>query len=186
MDNDSEELSFHFSFKEAAYLVGNAQATLYMSCPDHDDMDVCVQLRKVDRNGRILQQINIPSKDSGIEEADVERINPLVYLGPSGYLRASHRFIDRDASIQSFPEHDYTEQHKVDPGTIVRLDIGFWQTAIAFDAGEGLILKVSGHSMTLAEFPALRGNESLENVGTHHVHIGGSHASYITIPLVTL
>ncbi|KAK2027851.1 alpha/beta-hydrolase [Colletotrichum zoysiae] len=185
-DNDSEELSFCFTFEETAYLVGNAQATLYLSCLDHDDMDVCVQLRKTDRNGRILQQINIPAKDSGIEEANVERINSLVYLGPSGYLRASHRAIDSAASIPDFPEHDYTKQHKVNPGTIVKLEIGLWQTGIAFEAGEGLVLKVSGHSMTLAEFPVLRGKESLENVGTHHVHLGGSTSSYITIPLVKL
>ncbi|KAF4334683.1 cocaine esterase [Fusarium beomiforme] len=184
-DSDSEELKFQYTFRDAVYLVGNAQATLYMSCLDHDDLDVCVQLRKTDREGRILQNINIPSKDSGIEDEDVERINSLVYLGPSGYLRASHRAVDSEASIPNFPEHDYTEKHKVKPGTVVRLDIGLWQTGMAFEAGEGLMLKVSGHSMTLAEFPGLRGNESLENVGTHHVHLGGSTASYITIPLVT-
>lgn len=186
MGNDPEELSFRFTFDEPVYLVGNAQASLYMSCADHDDMDVCVQLRKVDRNGRVLHQINIPSKDWGIKDEDVEMINPLVYLGPSGYLRASHRSIAQEASIQNFPEHDYTEQHKVDPGTIVRMDIGLWQTAMSFDAGEGFILKVSGHGMTLAEFSNLRGTESLENVGVHNVHLGGSTASYLTIPLVTL
>ncbi|KAF5238961.1 hypothetical protein FANTH_10133 [Fusarium anthophilum] len=186
MDSDSEELRFEYTFREAVYLVGNAQATLYMSCPDHDDFDVCVQLRKIDRDGKGLQNINIPSKDSGIEDEDVERINSLVYLGPSGYLRASHRAVDSEASIPNFPEHDYTQQQKVNPGTIVRLDIGLWQTGMAFEEGEGLMLKVSGHSMTLAEFSVLRGNESMENIGTHRVHLGGSTPSYLTIPLVTI
>ncbi|CVL11485.1 related to cocaine esterase [Fusarium proliferatum] len=185
MDSDPEELKFEYTFRDAVYLVGNAQATLYMSCLEHDDFDVCVQLRKIDRNGKVLQNINIPSKDSGIQDNDVERINSLVYLGPSGYLRASHRALDSETSILNFPEHDYTEQQKVKPGTIVRLDIGLWQTGMAFEGGEGLMLKISGHSMTLAEFPNLRGNESMENVGTHHVHVGGSTASYLTIPLVT-
>jgi hypothetical protein len=186
MGNDSEELKFRFTFKDVAYLVGNARATLYVSCLDHDDMDVCVQLRKVNWKGEVLEYINIPSKDSGIKDEDVERMNPLMYLGPSGYLRASHRAIDLEASTTNFPEHDYTQREKITPGTIVKLDIGLWQTGMAFEAGEGLLFKISGHSMTLAEFPNLRGHESLENVGTHYVHLGGSTASYITIPLVTL
>jgi len=186
VDADPGELRFQFEFKEPAYLLGNARATLNVSCNDHDDMDVWVQLRKVDRNGKLLQSINIPSKDSGQADEEVERSNPLVYLGPTGVLRASHRAIDREASTPTFPEHDYVHEDKVPPGTVVELQIGLWQTGIAFEVGERLMLKVSGHNMVLAEFPPIRGKENLENRGVHNVHIGASRPSSISIPLVSL
>jgi predicted acyl esterase len=69
---------------------------------------------------------------------------------------------------------------------VVKLDIGLWQTGMVFDVGEKLVFKVSGHCMTLAEFPQLRGAELQANRGTHIVHMGGPHKSHISIPLVTL
>jgi predicted acyl esterase len=186
VDDDPGELKFQYEFKEKAYLLGNARATFHVSCNDHDDFDVWVQLRKVDKNGKLLQQVNIPSKDSGLADEEVERSNPLVYLGPTGVLRASHRKIDAAASTPTFPEHDYAHENKVPPGTVVELQIGLWQTGIAFQEGERLMLKVSGHNMVLAEFPPIRGKESLENIGMHNLHIGALRPSSISIPLVSL
>lgn len=186
VDEDPEELRFSFEFKKPSVLLGNARAALYVSCNDHDDMDVWVQLRKLDRTGKLLQNINIPSKDTGLADEEVERSNPLVYLGPTGVLRASHRRIDPETSTAQFPEHDYVHTDKIPPGTIVELQIGLWQTGITFEAGEKLMLKVSGHNMVLAEFPPLRGKESQENRGVHHVHMSGATPSSITIPLVSL
>lgn len=186
MDADQEELSFEFVFQEPTYLVGSARAKLYMSCLDHDDIDVWVMLRKVDRHGKVLQQMTIPQKDSGLNDEDVPRINPLCYLGPSGVLRASYREIDPEASTPSFPEHNYVDKRPVPPGTVVKLEIGLWQTGMSFEGGERLLFKVSGHNMCLAEFPMLRGQESNENHGVHNLHLGGSTPSSITIPLVTV
>ena len=64
------------------------------------------------------------------------------------------------------------------------MDIGIWQTGIVFEAGEKLVLKVSGHSMTLAEFTALRGQLTTSNVGRHVLHLGGMHPSRLMIPVV--
>lgn len=194
MDNDSEELQFHHTFQSPAYLVGSARARLFMSTPDHDDMDVWVQLRKVDRHGTVLQQLTIPSRDSppssnpdADDEVDVLQ-NPLRYLGPSGALRASYRALDASLSTPEFPEHDYTVRRPLaDPrGEVVELDIGLWQTGMAFEAGESLLLKVSGHPMTLAEFPVLRGQEGTENRGRHVVHVGPDVPSALVVPLIQL
>jgi Predicted acyl esterases len=45
---DTEELSFAYTFERKSYVVGHAKAVLYMSCHESDDMDVFVQLRKLD------------------------------------------------------------------------------------------------------------------------------------------
>ncbi|KAJ5660925.1 uncharacterized protein N7484_000297 [Penicillium longicatenatum] len=140
--------------------------------------------RRQRRIGNLLQNINIPLQDLKLDANDVEPINPLKYLGPSGCLRASHAAIDKEMSTSSFPEHDYSSRAPVLKGKIVKLEIGIWQTGMVFDAGEKLVLRVSGHSMTLAEFVPLRGQLANGNVGKHHVHCGGENQSKLVIPLV--
>lgn len=184
VDSDSEELLFEYTFPRKACILGCSRAFLEMSCQDSDDMDVFVQLRKADKNGHILQNVNIPFRAVGKHAEAIESTNPLKYLGPTGALRASHRAIDSKLSTQFWPEHDYTSRNPVKRGEMVTMDIGIWQTGIVFDAGEKLVLKVSGHNMTLAEFTALRGQLSASNVGQHVLHIGGMHPSRLVIPLV--
>ncbi|KAJ6029759.1 uncharacterized protein N7446_010891 [Penicillium canescens] len=186
MDADREELSFQYTFPHRALFVGCARVVLYMSCNDHDDMDVFVQVRKADRKGRTLQNMNIPLSDLNMDAYDVDTVNPLKYLGPTGVLRASHRDIDLDLSNTSWTEHDYSRNSPVPRGQVVRMEIGLWQTGIVFDAGEKIVLKVSGHNMTLAEFPPLRGALLNGNVGSHYVHFGGSYQSHLLVPLVDL
>jgi predicted acyl esterase len=151
-----------------------------------EDFDVFVQLRKADRNGKLLQNINIPPEDLGVQAQKVETINPLKYLGPSGILRASHREIDQARSKPHWPLYPHTTKKLVPAGEIVRLEIGIWPTAIRFEAGEKLVLKVAGHNMTLAEFPFLRGKAVNFNKGAHNLFVGPGNLSSLTIPIVEL
>jgi predicted acyl esterase len=183
-DNDPEELHFEHTFEATTHVVGYSRAVLYMSCEQADDLDVFVQLRKADRNGKLLQNLNIPLEDLGLKAEEVEAINPLKYLGPSGILRASHRKIDQARSKPHWPFHAHTEKELVSPGDIFRLEIGIWPTGIRFEAGEKLILKVSGHHMNLAEFPLLRGKSENYNKGAHNLFVGPGNLSSLTIPIV--
>lgn len=186
MASDTEELSFEYKFTQQSCILGCSRAVLFVSCNESDDMDVFVQLRKADSDGNLLENFNIPLQDLKIDAKHVESINPLKHLGPSSCLRASHAALDQALSTSSWPEHDYSSRTPVPKGSIVKLDIGIWQTGIVFDAGEKLVLKVSGHSMTLAEFPPLRGQSPNENVGQHHIHCGGANRSKLIIPLVEI
>lgn len=56
-----------------------------------------------------------------------------------------------------WPFCPHTTKKLVPAGEILRLEIGIWPTAIRFEAGEKLVLKVAGYNMTLAEFLFLRG-----------------------------
>jgi predicted acyl esterase len=187
VDNDPEELRFEHTFKTTTHIIGYPRAVLYMSCEQADDLDVFVQLRKADRNGKLLQNLNIPLEDLGLQaEEEVEAINPLKYLGPSGILRAGHREIDQARSKPHWPFHAHTEKKLVSPGDIVRLEIGIWLTGIRFEAGEKLMLKVSGHHMNLAEFPLLRGKSENYNKGAHNLFVGPGNLSSLTIPTVEI
>jgi predicted acyl esterase len=193
-DADSEELSFTYTFSKQTRLIGSSKAVLYMSCPDHDDLDVFVILRKIDKDGRVLRNCNIPFAelkavggdgiDNIVDPYDLPTLNSLQYVGPSGILRASHREIDASISKHNFPHHKHTSEEKFFPGQVVKLEIGMWAAGIQFEAGEKLVLRVSGHDMRLPEFEALRGSFTTANKGRHVIHVGGEHDSHLVLPLL--
>jgi predicted acyl esterase len=171
-------------------LIGPSKAVLFMSCPDHDDLDVFVMIRKADKDGKVLRNINIPvadlnAVDSSIKtEAHVALVNPLQYIGPEGVLRASHRSLDPILSKPDWPAHDHTYERKIPLREIVRLEIGIWPAAVQFEAGEKMVVRVSGHDMRLAEFEPLRGKFVTGNRGRHHLYVGGEYASFVEVPVV--
>ncbi|KAH8812582.1 Alpha/Beta hydrolase protein [Xylogone sp. PMI_703] len=189
VDADGEELKFSYTFTKKSYLVGYPKAILSMSTPDHNDLDVFVQLRKASPTGEILRNCNIPLKDLGVSSAEeVTPVNTNFYLGPNGVLRASRRAIDEERSKPYWALHKHTKETEalVSPGEVVEMDIGMWPSAIVFEPGEKLVLKVAGHSMVLAEFEPLRGRFVTGNKGRHTLHMGGRFESRVVIPLVEL
>ena len=186
-DADAEEISFTYTFSETCTVIGPSKATLYLSCPDHNDMDVFVILRKADKDGKVLRNLNIPLKDLGkASEDDVDDLNTLKYIGPMGCLRASHRAIDSKLSKPHWLAHDHTKEAKIPLGEVIKLEIGIWPAAIQWEAGEKLVLRVSGHDMRLAEFPPLRGAFSSGNKGKHILHVGAEYDSRVEIPTVPI
>jgi len=186
-DQDSEELHFKYTFQTRSYLLGSSKAVLYISCDDFDDMDVCTQIRKADKDGKILWSYNVPLKDlakMGMEKDKIPVVNPMIYLGPTGNLRASHRALDKELTKPHWPVHDHRVEERIKPGEVIKLEIGLWPTGMIFSEGESLIFKVSGHWMTLAEYPHLRGEFKTINKGKHHVHFGGHTDSHIILPFV--
>jgi len=57
-------------------------------------------------------------------------------------------------------QHTPESENFVVPGEVVDLEIGIWLICIVFNAGENLVLKISGPQMVLAEFEMLRGSSS--------------------------
>jgi hypothetical protein len=65
----SDSLLFTHTFPHKAQLIGIPKAVLYMSCPDHNDMDVYVQ-NKLDKSGNHILNLNIPWKGIPIQSFD--------------------------------------------------------------------------------------------------------------------
>ena len=135
-----------------------------MSCNDHDDLDVAVQLRKISYTGEFLEHLNYPCP----------------------VLRASHRISKVEAlstDQEIFYRHDRAE--KILPGTIILLGITLWPIGMVFAPGEGIVLRVAGHDMCYPETdiipPASAWNE---NVGKHILHSGGRYDSHLILPFI--
>ena len=186
-DNDSEEIVFRHTFASPRQLIGRARAKLYLSCADHDDMDVFVILRKADRHGNLLQQINIPVTDLiDLQEDKIPSIQFLKHLGPSGMLRASFRELD-PSSTENNPKIAYKRRLPVIPGDVVELTIPMWPGGMGFEEGEQLVVKISGHEMRLAEFEPLQGLFESGNKGKHELYLGKKgYWSRVILPLVDL
>ncbi|GKU22558.1 unnamed protein product [Fusarium langsethiae] len=181
-----DRFSFTYRFDQTTRLVGMPKAVLYMSCPDYNDMDVYIMLEKLDVNGEVMLNLNIPWKGipkSSFEEMDTkEKIEVVVYRGPMGVLRASHREIDESKSMHPhWPFHPHEKEEKVNPGDIVRLDIGIWAMGIEYEAGESIRAVVSGRNLGVSNFGSL---EHLDNKGSHNVYCGAENASHVILPFV--
>ncbi|CAK7237813.1 hypothetical protein SBRCBS47491_010158 [Sporothrix bragantina] len=184
MGNDDEECAFSCTFDADTYLVGYAKAVLWMAAEDADDMDIFVQLRKADRDGNLLDQINIPPSALDMAAQDVPSVNVLKYRGPPGILRASHRELDDKLSGTNHPVPSHRILQMLKPGKPVRLEVGIWPGGMAFSPGEKLVVKICGHDMRYAEFPGMSGTAKTLNVGRHTIYCGKSgHVSEVTVPL---
>ncbi|KAL5593629.1 hypothetical protein FOBRF1_012731 [Fusarium oxysporum] len=184
-------LTFTATFDVATELAGYPKAVLHMSCLDHDDFDVVVQIRKIDNKGRQLSHLNYPCPVAIDEVPDV---NTAKTLGPQGFLRASHSVslngdggpvVSDDLSRKTDVLYSHRVRQPISPGTIVRLEIPIWPVGMVFAAGEGIALNVSGHDMCLPETDLCRLTEPEdENVGRHYVHTGGKYDSHLIIPVI--
>jgi uncharacterized protein len=155
-----------------------------MSTQDSDDMDVTVQIRKINSKGEPLKHLNYSCP---VPEAEVPDVNIAKTLGPQGFLRASHRIsLDRENSASEVDLfYTHREREPIPPGTKVRLEIPLWPIGMVFAAGEGIILRVSGHDMCLPEAEVMRVLvPEDENVGNHIIHTGGNFDSSLTIPVI--
>lgn len=159
-----------------------------MSTQQGGDLDVYVQLCKADADGRILHNYNIPQHEldkAGMAREKVPPVNSLRYVGPTGMLRASRRAQDPLLSKPHAPQLAFGPPEPISPGEVTKLEIGIWAGGIIFEKGEKLVLKVSEHPMTLAEFDILWRSYQPANRGDHFVHFGGEYQSRLEFPLLS-
>lgn len=170
-------------FSDDTELAGYPMARLYMSCAEKDDLDVGVQIRKISKSGELMEHLNYPCP---VPASEVPNTNVAKTLGPQGFLRASHA-ISKDTQLSHDTEivyrHDRSEP--VPKGSVVKLEIPFWPIGMVFAAGEGIMLRISGHDQAYPEFEMHFTTEAEDaNVGTHVVHTGGSYASCLVLPVI--
>jgi len=75
-----------------------------------------------------------------------------------GWLRASHRKLDRERSLPHRPYHTHDEKQPLKPGEPVALDIEVWPTCIAVPKGYRIALSIRGRDYEHDEAPASLSN----------------------------
>ncbi|KAL1869038.1 hypothetical protein Plec18167_008041 [Paecilomyces lecythidis] len=180
-ENDNE-LHFFFRFSEQTILTGPSRVVIHISAPHNDDLDVYAQIGKADEDGNLLQNNNIPLSALGVStSSEIPPIKPLKYLGPQGIIRASRRDVSEKLSTPYWKTLSNAKIEPVPPGKAIQLENYIWPTGIIFQPGEQLVLKISGHDMTLAELEVLVDSFKNGNKGTHELHVGGHFDSYLDV-----
>ncbi|KAM0308612.1 hypothetical protein ACHAO8_009847 [Botrytis cinerea] len=185
---------FEFKFDKYTELSGFSKVRLFMSTPDHDDMDVFVLLRKLDSKGNALEYFNIPFKDlpEGTKPEDIPKDNIWRYVGPNGRLRASHRATLPEPGLSSnqrkllsdaYVWHPHDNEEKLGKNEIVELQISLWPGGIVFERDESMALEVSGFHGIRPEFEKLQDTISNYNVGRHIIHSGGQYPSSFLVAM---
>ncbi|KAK4956523.1 hypothetical protein LTR10_006050 [Elasticomyces elasticus] len=192
-ENGKSHAAFNHTFAEKTRLVGLPKAILYMSCLDHNDMNVYVILRKLDKEGKALMHLCFPLAATPVksiaEIPEAQRQSTNLHMGSVGILRASHRAFDAKKSIHpQFPFHPHEIEEKIKPGDVVKLEIGIWAMGNDFDAGESISVQVSGQMPIIAEYSAFSEARPAHelNKGQHRIHIGPKNPSSIILPFVPL
>ncbi|KAK7413274.1 hypothetical protein QQX98_007862 [Neonectria punicea] len=181
-----DSAQFTITFDKVTRIMGLPKAVLYMSCVDYDDLDIYVFIEKIDARGKPMKNLNIPWSAVPVKSFDEmkpeEQTEVVIYKGPTGILRASHREIDQSKRMHpNWPFHPHEKEEKVRSGEVVRLEIGIWAFGVEYEAGEGLRFVVSGRHKAASNFGTL---DHVDNRGRHQIHVGGDTPSHIVLPFV--
>ena len=183
-DGESEQgqVSFSVRFDKETTMVGYPKARLWVEAKEADDMDLFVLVQKLDAHGTPLQQFTIPNQGAMMQDITEYGASILRYKGSNGRLRVSARHLDEKLSTDAVPVQSFTSVAKLAPGEVVAVEIELSPIGLAFHAGEQLRLVISGHNALGGMMPDIP-NISPDNRGQHVVHTGGSHASYLQLPI---
>jgi len=180
--SNPQAVSFLTRFDEETTLVGYPKAHLFVEARDADDMDLFVLVQKLDAHGTPLQAVTVPNRSAMAHDLTDHGATILKYKGSDGRLRVSARHLDETLSTDDVPAHTFDRVEKLSPGEVVEIEIDLFPVGLAFHPGEQLRFIVSSANLLGTLMPAIEEYVGA-NSGTHVVHTGGEHASYLQLPV---
>lgn len=164
-------LHFFRDFTKDTELTGSMRLRLWVSTDEGNDMDLFVQLDKIDREGKVTPFVAFSMVDDG----------PLGL----GWLRVSHRELDNERTTVDTPFHKHERELLLRPNEIVPVDIEVLPTSTLFHPGERLRVKIQGNDSFRHKTPdVVQFHERTVNAGKHFVYSGGFYDSYLVMPLI--
>lgn len=197
------KVTYRYRMDKPTEITGYMKLHLWVSAPDHDDMDLAVRVEKLSKDGQPL-----PDRAG----------NRIV---ATGQLRVSMRQLDTLRTTEAEPYYTFTGEQKLKPGEIVPVEIEIWPMGLFFEKGEILQLTVGAYQPEKAAIPfgsakitvpeegftympgqpvkmITLGGDATEcaapnevvtspathNVGRHCIYTGGRYDSYLYIPEV--
>lgn len=163
---ETEHTVFDIVFNEETEIAGFIKLHLWVEAEGNDDMDLFVNVQKLDANGNWLP--------TGVLGED--------HPGAWGKMRASRRKLDEKLSTHFQPVLEHRTEEKLKPGEIVPVDIEIWPHGRIWHKGEQLRLRIAGHYIRDEWFEPF--SWELNNKGKHVIHTGGQYDSYLQVPVI--
>ena len=168
-----ENAQFTYTFDTETELTGSMRLRLWVSTTQSDDLDLFVELDKLDKAGQKLPFMAFSLFDKG----------PLGL----GWLRASHRELDVSPGLTQHnrPWMKHKRKLPLRPGEIVPVDIEIIATSTRFLKGESLKVTIAGTDIFRDDKVAQTMlHENTVNKGKHTIHTGGVFDSYLVMPII--
>ena len=202
-DSARHEVTYRYRMEQPTEITGYMKLHLWVSAPDHDDMDLAVRVEKLSRDGQPL-----PDRTGNL-------------IAATGLMRVSMRQLDETRSTETEPYYTFTTEQKLKPGEIVPVEIEIWPMGLYFDEGEILQLTVGAYQPANAAIPfgsasisvprdgftympgqpvemmTVGGNATqcadpaevvvspaTHNAGRHRIYTGGEYDSYLYVPVI--
>jgi hypothetical protein len=184
-DAMGEGVTFSIRVDEETELTGPAAAKLFASSST-EDADLFVILRVFDPDGNEVTF-----------QGALDPHTPIAH----GWLRASHRALDRGLSEPYRPYHRHDRREPLTPGDVYELDVEIWPTCIVIPAGYTLALTVQGRDYQYSDEVRQVGWFTMTGVGPFKhddpsdrppevfdnrvaLHSGGRHDAYVLLPVI--
>ena len=174
--------------KEEIELLGPMAAKLFVSSAT-TDADLFLVVRVFDPKGKEVTF-----------KGTVDPHTPIA----QGWLRASHRKLDKKLSLPYRPYHTHDEKQPLKPGEVYELDIEIWPTGIVVPKGYRIAFTVRGKDYEWPDGPGARLNNFKNELkgcgpfihddpndrpkaiygGKVTLHTGPQQASYVMLPVI--
>lgn len=166
-DGQTGEADFDYTFEEDTEITGYLKLRLWVEADGHDDMDLFINVQKLDEKGEFL---------------------PVYVLGEPhpgawGKMRVSHRKLDEKLSTDFQPVQAHTVEEKLKPGEIVPVDIEINPHSRIWHKGQKIRVQIAGRYIRdKGWFERLVWTP--DNKGNHIIHSGGKYDSFLQIPVI--
>jgi len=166
-----DRAQFDYVFPAATELTGHMKLRLWVEALGADDMDLFVAVQKFDRSRRYVPFAAFNALEDG----------PVAL----GWLRASHRELDKTRSSPHQPWLAHKRQLKLKRGVPVPVEIEIWPSSTRFAKGETLRVVVQGSDIyRYARWIVRAGHPKTINAGVHVIRTGGRYDSHLLVPVI--
>jgi putative CocE/NonD family hydrolase len=132
-----------------------------------DDMDIFATLRNIDSEGKDVWEIGQQQQPVPVAK---------------GWLRASHRKLDRELSLPYRPYHTHDERQWLKRGEIVQVEVEIWPTCMVFRKDHRIRLDIQPKD-GVGSAPYTHYSADY-NIGENTVYTGGDMASCLLLPII--
>jgi predicted acyl esterase len=165
-DATGGETTFDITFTEDVELIGYPMLHAWVECEGHDEMDLFVNVQKLDDQGNFLPTLVLGEP----------------HPGSWGRGRVSRRELDEKLSTKYQPVMAHRREKKLGEGEIVPFDLEIVPICRFWHKGQKLRLQIAGRYIREGWFEPFFWDT--DNRGKHIIHTGGKYDSYLQIPVI--
>jgi putative CocE/NonD family hydrolase len=147
-------------------ITGPLAAQLWVSSTT-EDMDLFLTLRNIDADGKEVLEVGQQGGQVPVAK---------------GWLRVSHRELDKELSRPYRPYHKHLRRLWLEPNEIVQVQVEIWPTSMVFKQGHRIRLDIEPRD-GVGSAPYTHYSADY-NVGQNTIHSGGEKESFLLLPII--